>query len=158
MMRPGGFSLMLGTAVTAPRIVELAGRMRSETGLPMTRAQESALRMLMVDANLGRAWLANFRDQPAGYAVAFFRHSVEMAGRLALFGEFYIAPEARGRGLGRRLLRGACTDLADFGIRHFQAAAPQNSVAAGLILSEGFGLSPLAVYERQISEEDDLGP
>ncbi|MFN3498560.1 MAG: GNAT family N-acetyltransferase, partial [Pannonibacter indicus] len=66
MMRPGGFSLLLGTAVTAPRIVELAGRMRGETGLPMTRAQESALRMLMVDANLGRAWLANFRDQPAG--------------------------------------------------------------------------------------------
>lgn len=158
MMRPGGFSLLLGTAVTAPRILELARRMRQETGSPMTRAQEDALRMLMVDASLGRVWLANFRSHPAGYAASFFRHSVEMAGRVALFGEFYITPESRGRGLGRRMLRAACSDLADFGIRHFQAAAPQNSVAAGLFLSEGFGCSPLTVYEREIGEEDDLGP
>jgi GNAT superfamily N-acetyltransferase len=158
MMRPGGFSLLLGTAVTAPRILELARRMRRETGTPMARAQEDALRMLMVDASLGRVWLANFRDQPAGYAAAFFRYSVEMAGRVALFGEFYITPETRGRGLGRRMLRAACSDLADFGIRHFQTAAEDGSAAASLFLSEGFCRSPLRIHEREVNEEDDFGP
>ncbi|WP_242390270.1 GNAT family N-acetyltransferase [Polymorphum gilvum] len=150
-----GFGLLLGGPATADDIVAMARRFHAETGYPMDRVQEDALRTLLVDASLGRAWLATYRGDRVGYAIALYRHSIDHGGRVALVDDLYLLEGARGRGLGRRFLRAICRDLADFGIRQVHLFADAGGSAAMLYESEGFEPSPLVLFERDLREEDD---
>ena len=55
------------------------------------------------------AWLAalvaEFAGEAVGYAVLFRAYRVEQAETVAVVEHFYVAPEARGRGVGAALLR-----------------------------------------------------
>jgi diamine N-acetyltransferase len=63
-----------------------------------------ALRALLRDANLGRAWLILDGGGPVGYVVLCFGYSLEWLGRDAYVDEFYLQEEYRGRGWGRRTM------------------------------------------------------
>jgi GNAT superfamily N-acetyltransferase len=64
----------------------------------------AALTTLLRDANLGRVWLILDGEAPVGYVVICFSYSLEWLGRDAFVDEFYLLPEYRGRGWGRRAL------------------------------------------------------
>ncbi len=63
-----------------------------------------ALTTLLRDANLGRVWLILDGEAPVGYVVICFGYSLEWLGRDAFVDEFYLLPEHRGHGWGRKAM------------------------------------------------------
>jgi ribosomal protein S18 acetylase RimI-like enzyme len=69
--------------------------------LPYDAARtEGMLRELMSDERLGRVILIEEADALVGYMILTFGYSLEFGGRDALIDEFYVRPEARGKGIG----------------------------------------------------------
>ena len=64
----------------------------------------AALTTLLRDANLGRVWLILDGESPVGYVVICFGYSLEWLGRDAFVDEFYLLPEYRGHGWGRKTM------------------------------------------------------
>jgi len=75
----------------------------------------AALIALLRDPNLGRVWLIlvhtnesekneKTRELPIGYIVLCFGYSLEWLGRDAFVDEFYLLPDYRGRGWGRKTM------------------------------------------------------
>jgi diamine N-acetyltransferase len=63
-----------------------------------------ALTTLLRDANLGRVWCVQDGQTPVGYVVIAFGYSLEWLGRDAFVDEFYLLPEYRGHGWGRKTM------------------------------------------------------
>ncbi len=63
-----------------------------------------ALTTLLRDPNLGRVWLILDDATPVGYVVIAFGYSLEWLGRDAFVDEFYLLPEYRGHGWGRKTM------------------------------------------------------
>jgi len=61
-----------------------------------------ALTTLLRDANLGRVWLILDGEAPVGYVVICYSYSLEWLGHDAFVDEFYLLPEYRGQGWGRK--------------------------------------------------------
>ena len=64
----------------------------------------AALTTLLRDSNLGRVWLILDATTAVGYVVICFGYSLEWLGRDAFVDEFYLLPEYRGRGWGRKAM------------------------------------------------------
>lgn len=67
-------------------------------------ASERLLRHLLARPETGAAFLARLGGRPAGYLVLTCCFSLEFGGPFVLLDEIFLLPEARGLGLGRRLL------------------------------------------------------
>ena len=63
-----------------------------------------ALRKLLLDSSLGQVVMLEQDGVVLGYAVLTYGYDLEFAGRDAFVTEFYLCPDARGRGLGSWLL------------------------------------------------------
>jgi ribosomal protein S18 acetylase RimI-like enzyme len=63
-----------------------------------------AMRRLIADPKLGRAWLIEVDAQSAGYAVLTLGYSIEFGGVAAFVDELFVAREFRGRGVGTKTL------------------------------------------------------
>jgi len=80
----------------------------------------ACLRFFFKKPALGCLWLAEQESTPVGYLLACYVFSLEHGGLTAEIDEFFLLPEHRGAGLGRRLLETAekafvgagCTNVA----------------------------------------------
>lgn len=72
-------------------------------------AAEAALRRLLDAPERGMVWLIRRHEQPVGYLVLTWGYSLEFHGRDAFIDELYVAPSARGQGLGRQAVEWAET-------------------------------------------------
>jgi diamine N-acetyltransferase len=63
-----------------------------------------ALTTLLRDPDLGRVWCILDGEANVGYVVIAFGYSLEWLGRDAFVDEFYLLPEYRGRGWGRKTM------------------------------------------------------
>jgi len=79
-----------------------------EDGRALNAAGEAALARVAQGEALARAWLVRIGDRPVGYLIITLGYSVEYGGRDEFIDDLYLVPDARGRGLGRRLLDLAC--------------------------------------------------
>lgn len=79
--------------------------------------RRAALRGLL-DAGdrLGRIWLVRADGRLVGYLAVCYGYSIEFAGRDAFIDEFYLVPEARGRGFGRAVLAAVQAEMRAQGI------------------------------------------
>jgi ribosomal protein S18 acetylase RimI-like enzyme len=103
------------------------------------------------------AWLGG---QPVGYAQTRFWTSVWARGIEAQLDDLYVVPPARGRDVGRALLRFAMTRAAARGALRFGLNTnEQNEAAQALYRSEGLAPQSHALYPggREVFWVKDLG-
>ncbi len=100
---------------------------------------------------LARAWLVTADDGRAvGYLLASLTWSTEFGGRVAWLEELYLRPEARGQGLGRRVLEAGMKELRERdGARGFRLeVAPANEAVSVLYHKLGFAKVPYQGWWR----------
>ena len=86
-------------------------------GYPFAEERKApALARLIADPSLGRVFVGSFEGVPVGYAVVAFSFSLEFDGRTAFVDELFIQPNARGLGLGSRLVRHAAEVCRGLGV------------------------------------------
>jgi ribosomal protein S18 acetylase RimI-like enzyme len=124
---------------------------RSE-GIPWRpRRVAVALRRLLAEPALGMVLVAEERTERTllGYVVATFNYDLEFAGADAFVTELFVLPAARGRGIGRRLLDAAATNVrrAGAGALHL-LVQPSNRVARSLYRKAGFEEVPRRMLTR----------
>jgi GNAT superfamily N-acetyltransferase len=98
--------------------------------------------------------LVGFGHAAGGRLSGFVLASIldgEFDGRfpVAMLDAIGVAPEARGRGIGRALLAALDAELARRGVRELRSEAPWTSAALlRLFAGAGFALAPRAILER----------
>lgn len=111
-------------------VLEMADESHLAALLPLVRAyhefeqvamsdaqRAQALRpLLQQSASLGRIWLVRHQGAMVGYAALCFGYSIEFRGRDAFVDELFIAEQARGKGLGSRVLELIRKEAARLGI------------------------------------------
>ncbi len=127
----------LATDSDLAALLDLESQFYAHEGYPFDRAlNERSLRRLANDPSLGRLFIIGDGD---GYMVVTFGFSIEFGGRDAFIDELYIAPHARGRGLGTEAIRvaeSACV-AADVATLHLEVEH-ENGRARALYERHGF--------------------
>jgi ribosomal protein S18 acetylase RimI-like enzyme len=113
-----GFSIAEAGPSEAERLTAAVRCFHAESGHEVGSAQAAAIRYLCSDASLGRAWLlTDGRGRDVGYALAYWRHSIDHGGRIAVLDDLWIDPAFRGRRVGAHLLRAVMAGMAQAGAR-----------------------------------------
>lgn len=98
-----------------PALVELMTEFYGESGYPLpSTAATQSFSTILADPELGRVFIVEIDDAPAGYVVLTFGFSMEYGGLRAFIDDFFVKPKARGDGLGGaalQIIRGVCSDL-----------------------------------------------
>jgi GNAT superfamily N-acetyltransferase len=115
-------------------------------------ALRDTVRALLTDAQLGRVLLAREPNGAIGYAALCFGFSIEFRGRDAFVDEIYVAPEARGRGLGRALLRALEAEASTCGVRQLHLEVERgNAGARELYVAEGFAATGRELLTKRLA-------
>jgi ribosomal protein S18 acetylase RimI-like enzyme len=121
------------------RLTVAVRHFHGESGHEVGPVQAAAIRDLCSDALLGRAWLLTDGRQDVGYALAYWRHSIDHGGRVAVLDDLWIDSAFRGQGLGRRLLGAVLAEVSGVGARAVVVEAdPQDAPAMALYRRLGF--------------------
>jgi len=97
------------------------------------------LKPLLESDTLGCAWLVAVADQTVGYLVLGYGYSIEFHGRDAFVDEFYLVPEYRRQGIGRKVLQHVLHQAGRLNIKALHLETARDNLAAqGLYRSVGF--------------------
>lgn len=121
------------------RLLALAEAFHGEDGHALDGDGRRALADILAGEPAARAFLFELEGAPVGYGVLTLGYSVEHGGRDGFLDDFYLAPEARGRGLGRQALEALEREAQALGIRvlHLEVEGG-NRRAEGLYRRSGF--------------------
>jgi len=111
-------------------VLEIADDSHLEVLLPLVRAYHEFEQVAMSDTervnairpllregtSLGGIWLVRHQGAVVGYGVLCFGYSIEFRGRDAFVDELFITEQARGKGLGSRVLELMRAEAARLGI------------------------------------------
>jgi GNAT superfamily N-acetyltransferase len=100
--------------------------------------QPAALAALVDGEPFGRAWLIRLGERPVGYVVLSWTFSIEAGGREACVDEFYLVPEVRHRGLGRRTLAPLEAEAMDLAVRRIFLEVERHNRVIGLYRRAGY--------------------
>lgn len=89
-----------------------------------------ALTGLLRDANLGRVWLILDGEASVGYVVICFSYSLEWLGRDAFVDEFYLLPEFRRQGWGRKTMAFVEDEARSLNVRALHLEVVRQNTAA----------------------------
>lgn len=111
----------------------------AEDGLAFDeRCQGAALAALLDGDPLGLAWLVRLADATIGYVVLTLGFSLESGGRDGFIDELYIAPPARDRGLGAKVLALIECEARAQGLKRLYLEVGHDNPAQGLYRRAGF--------------------
>jgi ribosomal protein S18 acetylase RimI-like enzyme len=102
------------------------------------KRQPAALAALAAGEPFGRAWLIELQGRRVGYVVLSWGFSIEAGGREACLDEFYLAPEARNRGFGRRVLALVEEEARAGGMRRIFLEVQRHNRVIGLYRRAGY--------------------
>ena len=113
------------------------------------------LAQLLADERLGRVWLVETDGAAAGYVVVTYGFSLEYHGRDALVDEFFLRPEWRGRGVGRRALEFVAAFCRAEGISAIHLAVDHNNERALRVYRQfGFAAQERFLMTKWLDRED----
>jgi GNAT superfamily N-acetyltransferase len=94
------------TGKDLPQLVELLGQLFEQEAefTPDAAKQETALRMILADARLGRLFVARDGRQVVAMASLLYTVSTAEGGKAALFEDLVVRPDYRKQGIGAKLL------------------------------------------------------
>jgi ribosomal protein S18 acetylase RimI-like enzyme len=120
-------------------LTRLAEDFHAEDGHVLEEGGRRALAAIAAGEPLARAWLFALQDRAVGYGVLTVGYSVEYGGRDGFIDDLYLAPEARGRGLGRRAMEFLEAEARELGVQalHLEVGA-ENARALALYGRSGF--------------------
>ena len=97
------------------------------------------LERLINSPTLGTAWIGIVDDHVVGYLIAVYVFSVEFMGIVAEFDEFFVHAEARGAGLGSKLIQAAELECLQLGCTNISLQlARENEAARQFYYRHGF--------------------
>jgi ribosomal protein S18 acetylase RimI-like enzyme len=115
---------------------------------PSAEAQRDGLRAILASPSIGRLLVAEDAGVLQGMANLLYTQSTALGGRVAILDDIILAPEARGRGLGRRLIDAAIDACRADGCRRITLHTdPDNHLAQALYERTGFARSNMLVYK-----------
>jgi GNAT superfamily N-acetyltransferase len=85
---------------------------------------------LIDDPRLGTAWIGTVENHVVGYLIAVYVFSVEFMGMVAEFDEFFVHAEARGAGLGAKLIQAAEQECIRLGCTNISLQIDRDNEAA----------------------------
>ena len=100
--------------------------------------QPAALAALIDGQPLGRGWLVMLAGRPVGYVVLTLGFSIEAGGCEGCVDELFVAPEVRGRGVGRRVLELLEDEARRLGVRRLFLEVEHGNRASALYRRAGF--------------------
>jgi ribosomal protein S18 acetylase RimI-like enzyme len=110
-----------------------------------------ALGELLADPALGRVWLILAGGEAVGYAALAFGYSLEHGGRDAILDELFVAPHARGQGLGRAALAAVLAEAERLGLCAVHLEVERaNASASRLYRSLGFASNDRQLLTRKL--------
>jgi ribosomal protein S18 acetylase RimI-like enzyme len=138
------------TDADLPVLLDLESAFYAHERYPFDRAlNEQSMRRLIADANLGRLFMIGEGD---GYMVLTFGFSIEFGGRDAFVDELYVAPHARGRGLGTEALRVAESACAEAGVATLHLEVEHvNARARALYERHGYSAHERHLMSKRLS-------
>ena len=146
-----GFRVVAAGRDEAGRLVAAVRRFHDESGHEVGPEQAAAIHALCADASLGRAWLLTDGRRDVGYALAYWRHSIDHGGRVAVLDDLWVEPGLRGRGSGTHLLRAALAHMEGSGARAVVVEADPGDPAAMSFYSRlGFAAKGTALLVRAL--------
>jgi ribosomal protein S18 acetylase RimI-like enzyme len=149
-----GFHAIEAGRNESERLVAAVQCFHGESGHEIGALQAGAIHALCSDASLGRAWLLTDGRRDVGYALAYWRHSVDHGGRVAVLDDLWIEPGHRGRGLGAHLLRAALAAMERTGARAAVVEAdPTDAPAMAFYGRLGFVAKGTALLVRALPDE-----
>jgi len=114
---------------------------------PSAAAQESGLRAILASPAIGRLLVAAAGDRIAGMVSLLYTLSTALGGRVALLEDMIVAPDARGSGIGTRLVEAAIGQARRDGcLRITLLTDGDNTRAHRFYEKAGFGRSSMTVY------------
>ena len=144
--------LRLATPTDVPTLVQLMAEFYAESGYEADHEQSGQVfTQLIGDPSLGRVWLIEHDDRPAGYLVLTLGFSMEYGGRDAFIDDLFLRPDARGRGLGTAALEAALAACRELDVRavHLEVD-PQNTEAHALYKKMGLSSTRRQLWSRRL--------
>ncbi len=128
------FAIRRAALSDVPALVTLMTAFYAESGFPLPAAPAArAFETIIGDSRLGAVWLAESETTPIGHAVLTVSFSMEYGGLRAFVDDLYVAPSARGQGVGGALLRALRTACMAGGVRAMHVeVGPENETARRL--------------------------
>jgi ribosomal protein S18 acetylase RimI-like enzyme len=125
---------------------------------PDTDRQQQALAMLLADPAAGRMLVCREHGAVTGMVSLLFTVSTAEGGRAAILEDLVVAPEARGKGTGTRLLRAALALARDQGCRRVTVLTDHdNAQAQALYRAHGFAASTMQVLRLHVHDTGTAG-
>lgn len=142
------------TSTDIPQLVELSQALNAHESIEITREELAAgLAELIGQPRLGVVFCiaeAGDRDTLVGYGLCAYSFDLEFRGTEAWLTEFYVVPDARGRGLGDAALTEMTAALAAKGVKALHLQVRADNPAVALYARHGFTRVPRLVMTRKL--------
>lgn len=145
--------ILPATVFDIPALLPLMEAFNGLEGIPWRpEPVRGALERLLREPSLGTvlaAWSAT--GELVGYGVATFNYDLEFAGLDAFVTELFVAPAARGRGVGKALLDAIVEHLRERGAGAVHLLVrPDNEEGRALYESAGFRAVPRVMMTKEL--------
>nr|CAP47609.1 putative integron gene cassette protein [uncultured bacterium] len=123
-----------------PVLVRLMSEFYQEAGFALPHdAAIRAFKALLGKPDLGRIWLIAEGTESVGYIVLTLGFSMEYGGLRGFVDDFFVRPNARGKGLGAAALQTVKQGCCDLGVRALLVeTGPEDHPARGVYSRAGF--------------------
>jgi len=136
-----------------PELVELLGQLFAQEAdfTPDAEAQECGLRLILDAPEQGTVLVAREAGCVLGMVLLLYTISTALGARVALLEDLIVRPEARGRGIGSRLIAAAVDEARRQGCRRITLLTDaDNHRAQALYARHGFGRSAMIPLRRAL--------
>ena len=136
----GEASLVVAQLSDLRTLVELIAQYYKFDGIRFERSiVRKAVRALLSDPSIGRAWIIRAGKEDIGYCILTFGYDIEFGGRVATLTDLYIDKQNRRTGLGTRIIQDIETSCRKMSVRAIELQVERaNSQAQRFYRSLGF--------------------